>query len=194
VNGWPRHGEQRLPVAMRNLEFKARRSDLEHAETIALSIGAEFGGDLHQRDTYFNAPTGRLKLREQERRFPDRINHVSSELIYYERPEESATRWSDYVRAPVTADASAEMRDLLSRALGVRQQVEKRRRLYVYRGARIHLDHVERLGTLIEFEVPTEGDEAAARAIMRELMRAFGLTDADAIRASYGELMEKTSA
>src|SRR5262249_41572630 len=70
------------PVPMRNLELKARYPDLERGEAIAQSIGAEFGCAVHQRDTYYNAPTGRLKLREQERRFHDGISPGSSELIY----------------------------------------------------------------------------------------------------------------
>jgi len=196
--------------SMRNLEFKAHCNDLARAEQIAQSFGATFGGDLQQLDTYFVAPSGRLKLRE--------INHAQGELIFYQRPEDDATRWSDYFVAAV-AD-SAAIRDVLTRALGVRVQVAKSRRLYLYRGARIHLDHVIGLGEFIEFEVPVtpspiplarilslskdvravreargEGEgrgEGDAHALMRELMDTFGLREADAIHASYSELLETT--
>lgn len=166
---------------MRNLELKARYAALGRAEQIALSIGATFGGELHQLDTYFHAPRGRLKLRE--------INQAQAELIYYERLEDSAARWSDYFTAQVS-DVE-RLRDALTRALSIRLRVEKFRRLYLYKGARIHLDRVQALGTFIEFEVPTDGDEAAARATMSELMQAFDVRDEDAIRASYSELMEE---
>jgi len=176
---------------MRNLELKARFPDLGRAEEIARSIGATPGGDLAQRDTYFRFAGGRLKLREDGR--------GGGELIFYRRPEDSPARWSDYFKAPVSAPE--ELRDVLARALGVSRVVEKTRRLLWYRGARIHLDRVEGLGTFVEFEVPAgdgaaAGDEtdpvggtaAAARAVMDELMRAFGLTGADSIAASYGEM------
>ncbi|MBI5877179.1 MAG: class IV adenylate cyclase [Chloroflexi bacterium] len=168
---------------MRNLELKARLADLAHGEQVARSLGAEARGDLHQIDTYFVTPRGRLKLRE--------INDAGGELIYYDRPEATATRWSDYFVAPV-ADCAA-LRDVLGRAYGERVMVEKTRRLYIYRGARIHLDDVARLGAFVEFEVPVatdaEADAQSARAIMRALMDAFHLLDTDAVRASYGELL-----
>ena len=168
---------------MRNLELKARFADLARGEQIAQALGAASGGDLYQLDTYFHVASGRLKLRED--------GHAGGELIFYQRPEDSPTRWSDYFKTPVAAPEA--LRDVLTRALGVRQQVEKTRRLYLFRGARIHLDRVTRLGTFVEFEVPTDDDADAARALMGELMLAFGLSDADAIATSYGEMMEGDS-
>ncbi len=166
---------------MRNLELKARLGDRAHAEQIALDIGADFGGEWRQLDTYFLVPHGRLKLRE--------VDQVQAELIGYERPEHEAARWSEYHTAPVAH--GPDMRDVLARALGVRIQVDKTRRLYRYRGARIHLDAVRGLGAFIEFEVPcNDGDEVGAQALMRDLMKSFTLSDADALRASYAELLE----
>ena len=163
---------------MRNLELKARLEDLARGEEIALAIGAKPGGDLYQLDTYFRVADGRLKLREDGR--------GGGELVFYRRPEDSPTRWSDYFKVPVSSPET--LRDVLTRALGVRRRIEKTRRLYRYRGARIHLDRVAGLGTFVEFEVPAEGDAEGPRATMSELMRAFGLSEADAIMASYGEM------
>ena len=184
---------------MRNLELKARYADLAHAEQIAQDIGATFGGDLRQLDTYFNVPRGRLKLRE----FLPALRSgggpgAETELIYYARLEDSATRWSDYFTAHV-AEASV-MRNVLTHVLGIRCQIEKSRRLYLYRGARIHLDRVMQLGTFIEFEVPLAplsdlprdaGEATRAHEVMRELMRVYGLNDEDAIKASYSEMIEE---
>ena len=169
---------------MRNLELKAAYADLARAEHVAVQNGAEPGGDLHQIDTYFHVAEGRLKLRE--------INQAGGELIFYRRPEADATRFSDYYTAPV-ADCEA-MGKVLALCLGVRKRVEKVRRLYLYQGARIHLDRVANLGTFIEFEVPVLAGEPgageAARRIMDELMGAFGIQASDAIRASYSELLD----
>ena len=168
---------------MRNLEVKARCADLADAEVIARGLGAEAGGTLHQVDTYFETPGGRLKLRQ--------INRAGGELIYYERTEDSAVRWSNYYTAPI-ADCAA-IRDVLGRAYGVRLEVEKARVLYLYHGARIHLDRVERLGTFIEFEAPvhdeSDAENARVRVIMAELMTAFGVQAGDAIQASYADLL-----
>ncbi len=169
---------------MRNLELKASFPDLNRAEAIAQSLSAKYGGDLHQLDTYFVVPAGRLKLRE--------INHAGGELIFYNRPEDAATRWSDYHTSTVAV--CAPLRAVLSLALGIQQSVEKHRRLYLYKGARIHLDNVPLLGSFVEFEVPASAHDAAsevdARVVMQELMDAFAIREADAIRASYSELME----
>jgi len=169
---------------MRNLELKARCADLIRAEEIALRLGAAPGGTLHQVDTYFQTPVGRLKLRQ--------INRHGGELIYYERAEDSAVRWSNYFTAPVAGCAA--LRDVLTRAYGVRLEVEKSRVLYLYRGARIHLDRVEGLGAFLEFESPVQSDSETeserARLVMRELMSGFGLQPGDAIQASYADLLQ----
>jgi predicted adenylyl cyclase CyaB len=169
---------------MRNLELKAAYADLAHAEQIAVQSGAAPGGDLHQIDTYFHVAEGRLKLRE--------INGAGGELIFYRRPEADATRFSEYYTAPV-ADCHA-MGKVLELSLGVRKRVEKERRLYLYQGARIHLDIVVKLGTFIEFEVPVHPGEPtedeAARRLMDKLMGAYGIRASDAIRASYSELLD----
>jgi predicted adenylyl cyclase CyaB len=174
---------------MRNLELKARYANLTHAEAIARSIGATFGGELRQTDTYFHAPYGRLKLREVQHIQPDESADVfHAELIAYQRPETAATRWSDYITSVVTAPDT--LREALARALGVRQIVTKTRRLYRYKNSRIHLDCVVNLGNFIEFEaLADDGDESRARAVMGELMQAFGLQASDAITSSYGEMM-----
>src|SRR5689334_15441857 len=134
---------------MRNLELKAAVADLGRAEQIARQSGAVPGGDLSQIDTYFHVAEGRLKLRE--------INQAGGELIFYRRSETEATRFSDYYTAPV-ADC-ATMSKVLELSLGIRRRVEKARRLYLYQGARIHLDRVANLGTFIEFEVPVKSGE-----------------------------------
>ena len=45
-------------------EFKARSNCVEGLEKKLLPLKANFAGEDHQTDTYFNVPYGRLKLRE----------------------------------------------------------------------------------------------------------------------------------
>jgi len=64
-------------------------------------------------------------------------------------------------------DAPAQRR-LLERMLGLRACVRKRREVWLYKHARIHLDTVERLGRFIEIEVVVTDGMARARALMKE--------------------------
>src|ERR671938_1015603 len=92
----------------RNVELKARDPDPARSLERALALGAEDRGELRQRDTYFAAPRGRLKLREQE--------PGGAELITYERGDTAQARESRYRIAPVS-DPEA-LREALDAALG----------------------------------------------------------------------------
>ena len=164
---------------MRNLEFKTRLDDPKAALARARALGAELWGDLRQTDTYFNVPTGRLKLRETA--------GLQAELIAYARDEDAADRPSDYQIAR-TPDP-APLLDVLTRSLGVIAVVRKRRTLVTLDTARIHLDNVQQLGSFLEIEVVVGEDEAAARARFDSLLDGLGYTPADGIRASYLDLL-----
>ena len=126
----------------RNIEFKAREADPEATLARCRSIGAEDHGEIEQVDTYFAAPAGRLKLRDER--------PGGAHLIAYTRADDAAARESRYRIAPV--DDPAALRDALAAALGVSVEVRKRRRLFVLDGVRIHLDHVEGIGDFVELE------------------------------------------
>jgi adenylate cyclase, class 2 len=136
---------------------------------------------LIQRDTYFEVPRGRLKLREE----PDAAAH----LIAYERPELPGQRESRYrlieVREP------AELRAVLAAVLGITVVVSKARRLFLFHGVRIHLDRVEGLGDFVEFEgVAADGDDPLDFAeSLADLRRSFGILDEDLLCESYSDLL-----
>src|SRR4051794_40315812 len=80
----------------KNIEIKARCQSLSDARAAAQAIGAKRAGVLHQIDTYFEASTGRLKLREIREGRSRR-----AELIAYSRPNHSRARQSAYYVVPV---------------------------------------------------------------------------------------------
>jgi predicted adenylyl cyclase CyaB len=164
---------------VRNLEFKTRLDDPKAALTRARGLGFELWGDLRQTDTYFNVPSGRLKLRETA--------GLQAELIAYARDEEATDRTSDYQVAR-TPDA-APLLDVLTRSLGVIAVVKKRRTLVTLDTTRIHLDNVEQLGSFLEIEVVVGEDEALAKSRFDTLLADLGYTPADGIRASYLDLL-----
>lgn len=162
----------------RNLELKARYASLEKARIAAQQLGAQFSETLLQEDTYFAVPRGRLKIRV--------LAPNVAELIFYERPEDSPARWSDYTKATIL-DA-AGMRMLLEHAFGIRAIVRKRRDVFLFRNVRIHLDSVDFLGSFLEFEI-MEGEEAESRRLLAELRGVFDIQDDTIVSSSYEDLI-----
>jgi len=163
-----------LTELRRNLEIKARDADPRRTLEAALALGAEDGGELTQRDTYFAGARGRLKLREQ--------TPGEAELIQYRRPDEEGPRTSEFRLVPV-AEAEA-LKQALDAALGRLTTVEKRRRLLLWEGVRIHLDEVEGLGSFIELEASDDGDQEAKVERLRE-----ALSIGEPIAGSYSDLL-----
>ena len=164
---------------MRNLEFKARLADPGAALAAARQLGADLWGDLRQTDTYFAVARGRLKLRETV--------GFQAELIFYERDEVSEARPSDY--SVVAFKDAGDLREALSRALGVVAVVRKRRTLLLLDTTRIHLDNVEGLGSFIEIEVPVSGEGQSAAERLTALIASLGLTWDDCVRQSYADVV-----
>jgi len=165
---------------MRNLEIKASVASLGAVRSrLRRLTGAVPHAILRQTDYYFRVPTGRLKLRVVGAR-PD------GELIAYLRPDTSAARTSEFQRL-ATADAAGTRR-LLARLLGLRVRVRKRREVWLYQNARIHLDAVDGLGRFIEIEVVVTSGMAQARALMNELRAALGIAPRDSISGSYADM------
>jgi adenylate cyclase, class 2 len=173
------------PVSLpsRNLELKAVDPDPPRTLAAALALdGVVDHGVLVQRDTYFFAVQARLKLREAPPR--------PAELISYARADRDGPKVSHY-RVVEVADHIA-LAEALADALGVRAVVEKERRLLTWRGVRIHLDRVARLGAFVEFEAvaQTIGGLEAEQEKVTELREALGLADDGLLVArGYAELL-----
>jgi homotetrameric cytidine deaminase len=168
-----------MDAPRRNVELKATDPDPEATLERALAAGARDQGVLVQRDTYFGAPRGRLKLREEE--------PGEEHLIAYERADEARARTSAYRIAPATA----ELLDVLEAALGVTQVVEKRRRLLLWESVRIHLDDVAGLGRFVELEAVAEGDSDLAREHeqVRMLREVLAIGDGTLQTGSYADAL-----
>jgi predicted adenylyl cyclase CyaB len=165
---------------MRNLEIKAKVESLRPVRARLRTLaGARCHVRVRQTDWYFRVPKGRLKLRVAG---ADR----NGELIAYLRPDRTAARTSEFQRLP-TPDAAGTRR-LLERMLGLRVCVRKRRDVWLYRNARIHLDTVEGLGRFIEIEVVVTSGMTQARALMTELREALAIGPEDLIAGSYANM------
>ncbi len=167
---------------MRNLEIKATvRNPRALARRVA-GLRARLASDERQTDTYFHVTSGRLKLRER--------SGGRAELIFYERPEASAKRVSNYDLYRV--NDPGRLKKFLARSLGIRVIVAKRRVVYLFQNARIHLDTVRGLGRFAEIEVMITRGERQARALMSELLRRLEIDAGDLIQSSYSEMLIAT--
>ncbi|MFZ1978002.1 MAG: class IV adenylate cyclase [Bacteroidota bacterium] len=163
-----------------NLEMKAVFPDLHRAAEIAVNLGARDKGILRQKDIYFDIPSGRLKLRILSKR--------SCELIAYSRPNCKGGRYSAYQILP-GRDAAATRR-FYTGIFDTQVVVRKKRRLFLYKNARIHLDIVEQVGNFIEFEVVVTQGKKQARKLFQELVEAFGIKDSQTIKGSYSDMVK----
>jgi len=181
---------------MTNIEFKARLQNFARVHSILTTKRISLAATLRQTDTYFHAPTGRLKLRE--------INDETAQLIFYQRPDRAEVKRSDYLIAPVASPSA--LCDVLGAAYGIRTVVKKTRELYLlpqqfgeYAGRaapdliRLHLDAVEGLGNFLEIEVILREGESPqiAEQEARFWLREFGMAPEDLLSGSYSDLGSK---
>jgi predicted adenylyl cyclase CyaB len=165
---------------MRNLEAKFRLANLRQAQEAAETIGFVRRATLAQRDTFFNATNGKLKLREEP---------LSATLIHYQRDRAGDLELSNY--AIVTVPDPGAMRAMLEASLGVIATVRKCRIVLIRSNVRLHLDDVEGLGQFGEIEAILREHEAAALydEEVRGILEALGVPASALIATSYFELM-----
>ena len=175
-----RSAEPLAPAARRNIEIKARLADPSAARETAARVATDRIGTLAQTDTYFHCETGRLKLRE--------ISGQPSELIWYQRPNESGPRASQF--GLIEVDEPDLVQADLGKLLGVWKVVKKIREVFLYHNVRIHLDEVAGLGTFLEFEaiVDQANDDAVGHRRLDFLCEQFSLSASDFIAGSYSDL------
>jgi predicted adenylyl cyclase CyaB len=165
----------------RNVEIKARADNLGRVRQTLQELGAVAAGELTQADTFFNVPGRRLKLRE--------CGDGTGELISYVREDHRGPKVSSYVVAEVLSPDA--LRDVLTHALGVRGVVRKRRTLFLLGPTRIHLDHVEGLGTFVEFEVVLFEHQldAEGHRVALDLLQKLSIPESDLVDRAYVDLL-----
>lgn len=167
----------------RNVELKARVPDLPALRERVQGLGGAGPEHLAQVDTFFNVRSGRLKLRV--------FGDGTGELIGYERPDLRGPKVSEYLRTPVPDPAV--LREILTRSLGVRAVVHKRRAVFLVGQTRIHLDDVDGLGSFVELEVVLREDQSSAdgERVALSVMRTLGVSPSDLIDTAYADLLRE---
>jgi predicted adenylyl cyclase CyaB len=165
-----------------NIEIKARVRDFESLKQAAEGLSDTPCQVISQVDTFFNCPTGRLKLRELE------PSH--GQLIYYQRENISGPKHSEY--KILDTDNPAVLKMILAEAFGLRGVISKTRYLFLVGQTRIHLDDVEGLGKFVELEVVLQPGQADSegQAIADQLMCQLGIAEAELIETAYMDMVE----
>jgi adenylate cyclase class 2 len=166
---------------IKNVEFKAKVDNLEQYENKLQSLNPKFVGLDHQIDTYFNAQVGRLKLRE---------GSIENALINYDRENSLGSKESHIIL--YQHEPNAALKTILTRQLGVKIIVDKKRKIYFIDNVKFHFDTVENLGTFIE----VEAIDNSGAFTMEELKEQcdnyrdfFELTEQNMIEKSYSDLI-----
>jgi predicted adenylyl cyclase CyaB len=164
-----------------NIEFKARCANHQTIRQILHKKNADFKGEDHQIDTYFNVPTGRLKLRE---------GNIENYLIHYERENQEGPK-SSFVTLFRTEPGSS-LKDVLVKSLGILAVVDKRREIYFIDNVKIHLDCVKDLGHFVEVEAIDKTGEIGKEKLQHqcdEYLPLFSILPEDLISVSYSDMI-----
>jgi len=163
---------------MQNVECKCTLFDIELARLAAKKLGALRVGQVDQHDTYFKLADGRLKKRESHGEKPS--------YVHYHRINRSIPKLSHF---HIYTEDQAHQRFGI-RTLVPWVTVDKKREIWMYRNAHLHLDEVLHLGNFFEAEAlvtPTNHVGLAHRLIadIREkLQPALG----ELISSSYADM------
>lgn len=163
----------------KNLEIKIKLNSHKEIKDILNRNNVKLKEVLHQKDIYYKADKGLLKLR---------IENDKHTLIFYDRNEKSPKRWSDYY---LLECGNKNPHNFLKRFLDVLVIVNKKRELYIYKNTRIHLDVVKNLGCFIELETRVNKGLKDAEYRFNYLVDLLKLSDKKEIRASYKDLLLK---
>lgn len=167
-----------------NYEFKAKTDRLEELEKLLLQKAPRFVGEDHQTDTYFNVPTGRLKLRE---------GNIENTLIQYHRSNVAGAKQSDVLLYHHQPDPS--LKAVLVASLGIKVVVDKRRRIYFINNVKFHFDTVDALGTFVEVEAIDSDGSIGLEELKRQCAfytDLFSIQPQDFLAESYSDLLLKS--
>jgi adenylate cyclase class 2 len=164
-----------------NIEFKASANNLAALEALLQQHSPLFIGEDHQVDTYFNVPSGRLKLRE---------GNIENALIHYEREDTAGAKASHVLLYHHKPDNS--LKEILIKTLGIKVIVDKHRKIYFVDNVKFHFDTVQELGKFVEVEAidkdGTTGREKL-QAQCDEYAALFNIEAKDYCALSYSDMI-----
>ena len=166
---------------MLNIELKARCKSFNEIREKLIYMNADFKGIDFQIDTDFNAPNGRLKLRE---------GNIEQALIYYQRENITGPKESNVTLYQPQPDATLKV--ILSKSLGILVIVDKKREIYFIDNVKFHLDDVKNLGKFVEIEAIDKEGNIGRQRLQRQCeyyLKEFNIDYSDFISNSYSDTL-----
>lgn len=167
-------------MSILNIEFKASTNNLAALEELLLRHNPLFIGEDHYIDTYFNVPSGRLKLRE---------GNIENALIHYERENTAGSKSSHVMLYHHLPDKA--LKEILIKTLGIKAIVDKRRKIYFIDNVKFHFDTVK-MGTFVEVEaIDKDGNigKEKLQAQCDEYAALFNIEAKDYCALSYSDMI-----
>ena len=164
-----------------NIEIKAKTDNPQFIRNYLTNMKAEFRGTDLQTDTYFNVPNGRLKLRE---------GNIENNLIFYSRPDAPAAKESSFHLAHIP-DAK-NLKEILTKSLGVKIIVRKKREIYFIKNVKFHIDNVDGLGNFAEIEASDLYADLSREELQSQCdfyLRELKIRDEDLVSVSYSDML-----
>ena len=168
-----------------NVEIKARSNNTAGIRNYLLVNNADFKGVDEQTDTYFNVKNGRLKLRE---------GNIENNLIFYERANQAGPKNSHFHLVKVE-DAKA-MKEILTKSMGVKVVVKKKREIYYISNVKFHIDEVPGLGSFVEIEAGNILADLSMEQLKEQCdfyIQEFGIEKEDLVEVSYSDILLEKS-
>jgi adenylate cyclase, class 2 len=164
-----------------NIEIKARCADPAFIRNYLQTHNANFKGTDEQTDTYFNSPNGRLKLRE---------GIIENNLIYYERENQAGPKNSKFHLVKV--DDAKGLKEVLTKSMGIKVIVKKKREIYYIDNVKFHIDEVPGLGSFTEIEAGNILADLSKEELQQQCdfyLKEFRINDNDLIEVSYSDML-----
>jgi len=168
-------------MAFLNVEIKAGCTDPSSIRQYLILNGAEFKGLDEQTDTYFNVPNGRLKLRE---------GNIENNLIYYERTNQAGPKNSRFNLVKI--EDAAGLKEVLTKSIGIKVVVKKKREIYYIHNVKFHIDEVPGLGSFVEIEAGNILADLSQEQLKEQCnfyLDEFGIKATDIIDVSYSDML-----
>jgi len=164
-----------------NIEVKAKTNHSEFIRDYLKINKAEFRGTDFQADTYFNVSNGRLKLRE---------GNIENNLIYYERHNTPGAKESNFQLMHVS-DAKS-LKEILTKSLGIKIVVRKKREIYFIKNVKFHIDEVEDLGNFAEIEASDLYADISKEELQKQCdfyLTELKIKEEDLVSVSYSDML-----
>ncbi len=164
-----------------NVEIKAKCADPDYIRNYLASNNASFKGTDEQTDTYFNVANGRLKLRE---------GNIENNLIFYQRDNQAGPKNSSFNLVKI--EDARGLKDVLTKSVGEKVVVKKRREIYYINNVKFHIDEVPGLGSFVEIEAGNILADLSQQQLKEQCdfyLKEFRIQLEDLVEVSYSDML-----